>query len=118
MSFWDIKVTFLWKNTSDLAKEVRAISERLAEIERPHDEMHEAREREFEEEYTLTTCQVMRTWGQRKSRKQKTVRRATKVTHGREKEINNNCNVQNKISVNPTPLSTVSEGKDARETRW
>ena len=41
------------------------------------------------------------------------VRRATKVTHGREKERNNNCNVQNKISVNPTPLSTVSEGKDA-----
>ena len=40
------------------------------------------------------------------------MRRATKVTHGREKERNNNCNVQNKISVSLTTLSTASEGKD------
>ena len=52
MSLWDVKVTSLWKNTSNLAKEVRAISERLAEIERLYDEMHKAREREFEGEYT------------------------------------------------------------------
>ena len=52
MSLWDIKVTSLWKNTSNLAKEVRAISERLAEIERLYDEMHKAREREYEEKYT------------------------------------------------------------------
>ena len=52
MSLWDIKVTSLWKNTSNLAKEVRAISKRLAEIERLYNEMHKAREREFEERYT------------------------------------------------------------------
>ena len=52
MSLWDVKVTSLWKNTSDLAKEVRAILKRLAEIDRLYDEMHKAREREFEEEYT------------------------------------------------------------------
>ena len=39
--------------------------------------------------------------------------RATKVTHSGEKERNNNCNVQNKISVSPTTLSTALEGKDA-----
>ena len=52
MSLWDVKVTSFWNYTSNLAKEVRAISKRLAEIERLYDEMHKAREGEFEVEYT------------------------------------------------------------------